>query len=161
VSIRTAIPSDVDFLAEMLFEAAYRPGGPRPGVEEAWSDPRIARYVTGWGRPGDAAVIAVGDDGRRLGAAWYRLFSEAEPGFGFVDANTPEISIALTPASRGRGIGTALLAALVERARHEGFHALSLSVRPENPAVHLYERAGFVRVESRDDHWTMRLDLSS
>jgi ribosomal protein S18 acetylase RimI-like enzyme len=106
-------------------------------------------------------VIAVGDDGRRLGAAWYRLFSEAEPGFGFVDAETPEISIAVVPASRGRGIGTALLAALVELGRDEGFHALSLSVSPENPAVRLYERAGFVRVESRDSHWTMRLDLSS
>ena len=145
----------------MLLEAAYRPGVPHPHAGEEWADPGIARYVTGWGRPGDGAVIAVGDDGRRLGAAWYRLFSEAEPGFGFVDAETPEISIAVVPASRGRGIGTALLAALVELGRDEGFHALSLSVSPENPAVRLYERAGFVRVESRDSHWTMRVDLSS
>jgi ribosomal protein S18 acetylase RimI-like enzyme len=78
-----------------------------------------------------------------------------------VDAETPEISIAVVPASRGRGIGTALLATLVARARHEGFHALSLRVSPENPVVRLYERAGFVRVESRDRHWTMRLDLRS
>jgi ribosomal protein S18 acetylase RimI-like enzyme len=163
VVVRAASPSDVDFLGEMLFEAACRPGAgaPRPRAEEGWSDPRIARYVAEWGRPGDGAVIAVGDDGRRLGAAWYRLFSEEEPGFGFVDAKTPEISIAVLPASRGRGIGTALLAALVERARDEGFHALSLSVSPENPSVRLYERAGFVRVESRDSHWTLRLDLSS
>jgi ribosomal protein S18 acetylase RimI-like enzyme len=116
--------------------------------------------VTGWGRPGDGGVIAVSDDGHRLGAAWYRLFSEEEPGFGFVDAQTPEISISVVPGSRGRGIGTALLTALVQHAHREGFHALSLSVSPENPAFRLYERAGFVRVESRDSHWTMRLDLS-
>jgi ribosomal protein S18 acetylase RimI-like enzyme len=144
----------------MLLEAAYRPGAPRPPAREQCDDPRIARYVTGWGRPGDGAVIAVGDDGHRLGAAWYRLFSDEEPGFGFVDAETPEISIAVVPDSRGRGIGTALLAALVELGRDEGFRALSLSVSPENPAVRLYERAGFVRVESRDRNWTMRLDLS-
>jgi ribosomal-protein-alanine N-acetyltransferase len=144
----------------MLFEAAYPSGAARP-VPEGWGDPRIARYVKGWGRPGDEAVIALGDDGRRLGAAWYRLFPEESPGFGFVDGETPEISIAVVPASRGRGIGTALLATLVGRARHGGFHALSLSVSPENPAVRLYERAGFVRVESRDRHWTMRLDLRS
>lgn len=145
----------------MLLEAAYRPSFPRPHAEEECSDPRIAKYVTGWGRPGDGAVIAVGDDGRRLGAAWYRLFSEEEPGFGFVNAETPEISIAVVPDSRGRGIGTALLAVLVERARREGFPALSLSVSPQNPAVRLYERSGFVRVPSRDSHWTMRLDLSA
>jgi ribosomal protein S18 acetylase RimI-like enzyme len=161
VAIRAASPSDVDFLGEMLSEAAYRAGALRPRAGEGWGDPRIARYLTGWGRPGDGAVIAVGDDGRRLGAAWYRLFSEEQPGFGFVDAKTPEISIAVVPTFRGQGIGTALLAGLVERARHEGFDALSLSVSPENPAVRLYERAGFVRVESRDRHWTIRVDLSS
>ena len=144
----------------MLSEAAYRPGASRPRFDEMRGDPRIARYVTGWGRPGDRAVVAVDDD-RRLGAAWYRLFSEKEPGFGFVDAETPEISIAVAPASRGRGIGTSLLVGLIERARREGFRALSLSVSPESPAVRLYERTGFVRVESRDSHWTMRLDLSS
>jgi ribosomal protein S18 acetylase RimI-like enzyme len=160
VFIRTAGPSDVDFLGEMLFEAAYRPGVARPPMDEMWSDSRIARYVTEWGRRGDAALIAVGDDGRRLGAAWYRLFSADEPGFGFVDADTPEISIAVVPDSRGRGVGSALLDALVERARREGFRALTLSVNPENPALRLYDRAGFVRVESRETHWTMRLELS-
>jgi [ribosomal protein S18]-alanine N-acetyltransferase len=159
VAIRTAGPSDVDFLGEMVLEAAYPPGFSRPQAGER-GDSRIAQYVEGWGRLGDAAVIAVGDDGRRLGAAWYRLFSEEKPGYGFVDAKTPELSIAVAPDSRGRGIGTALLAALVDRARREGFPALSLSVDPQNPAVRVYERAGFVRAESRDSHWTMRLSLS-
>jgi ribosomal protein S18 acetylase RimI-like enzyme len=128
-------------------------------LEEVLADPEIARYVAGWGRSGDAAVIAVGDEGRRLGAAWYRLFSEQEPGFGFVDSKTPEISIAVAADVRRRGIGATLLTALVDRARAQGFDALSLSVSPDNPAIRLYERHGFVRTESRDRHWTMRLDL--
>jgi ribosomal protein S18 acetylase RimI-like enzyme len=161
VRIRPAKPSDLDFLGEMLLEAAYRPDARRPRADERLADPGIARYLTEWGRPGDAAVIAVGKEGRRLGAAWCRLFSEEEPGFGFVDSETPEISIAVGPDFRGQGIGAALLAALVERASREGVRALSLSVSPENPAVRLYEHAGFIRIDSRDENWTMRLDLSS
>jgi ribosomal protein S18 acetylase RimI-like enzyme len=151
--------SDVRFLREMLVQAAYRPEVGRPSVEEMLASREIARYVAGWGRPGDAAVIAVDLRARRLGAAWYRLFSSDEPGFGFIDTLTPEISIALLPDQRGRGIGSRLLEALIERARREGFSALSLSVSPENPAADLYRRFGFVRVRSGDEHWTMRLDL--
>jgi ribosomal protein S18 acetylase RimI-like enzyme len=48
-------------------------------------------------------------------------------------------------AARGRGAGTAALAALDGELRARGVHALHLQVRPENPAVRLYERTGFVR----------------
>ena len=43
-----------------------------------------SRYVRGWGRPGDTAVIAL-EGGFPVGAAWYRLFPASEPGYGFVD----------------------------------------------------------------------------
>jgi GNAT superfamily N-acetyltransferase len=145
----------------MLLEAAYRPGPPRPPIDEALADLRIARYIESWGRPGDAALIAVDEAGRPIGAGWYRVFRREEPGFGFIDGATPEISIAVVPDRRSQGIGSALLGSLVDRAREEGFQALTLSVSPENPAVRLYERCGFVRVPSRDDQWTMRLDLKN
>ena len=93
--------------------------------------------------------------GERVGAAWYRLFDTEHPGYGFVDAETPELTIAVAEGWRGKGIGTALLRALVDRARTDGFAALSLSVSPDNPATELYRRHGFVRVRSRDDHWAM------
>jgi ribosomal protein S18 acetylase RimI-like enzyme len=121
---------------------------------------KVARYVAGWGRTHDAAVVAVADTtGRPVGAAWYRLFSDEEPGFGFVDATTPELSIAVVPERRCQGIGSALLGALIERAREDGHPALSLSVKPANRAAGLYARFGFARVSSRDEHWTMRLAL--
>ncbi|MDI3286253.1 GNAT family N-acetyltransferase [Polyangium sp. 15x6] len=58
-----------------------------------------------------------------------------------------QISIALTPSARGRGIG---VAAIVEAARrHEG--ELVALVRPDNTAsARAFERAGFVQVGSRD-----------
>jgi ribosomal protein S18 acetylase RimI-like enzyme len=143
----------------MLMEAAYRPGSGRPPIEAMLATPEIARYIADWGRPGDAALIAVDDDGECLGAAWYRLLSSGDPGFGFLDEATPELSIGVVPDRRGQGIGSALLTRLIEQARNEGFRSLSLSVSPENPAVALYRRHGFTRVPSSDKNWTMRLDL--
>jgi GNAT superfamily N-acetyltransferase len=136
----------------------WRPGAPPPTPEALASDPYHARYIGGWGRPGDVAVVA-DVDGRPVGAAWYRTFSADEPGYGFLDEGTPEISIAVEPEQRGRGVGTALLRALCRRAKRDGLEALSLSVERENPALRLYERIGFVEVEGTADACTMRVDL--
>ena len=46
---------------------------------------------------------------------------------------------------RGRGVGTALVAAAVEWARAHGLHKLALSVFPHNnAAIALYRKFGFV-----------------
>ena len=129
-----------------------------------WGDPATAdlptsRYVDNWGRPGDAAMIAL-DDGIEVGAAWYRLFSRSAPGYGFVDESIPELTIAVVPSRRGRGFGDGLLTALLERARQEGYTALSLSVEKENPALRLYERFGFRPVGEVGDSVVMRADLN-
>jgi len=139
--IRRGGRQDVRFLRDMLHHAYYwreREPGEGPGP--------VALYVKGWGRPGDTALIAV-EDGFPVGAAWYRLFRSDQPGYGFVDEETPELAIAVVPSRRGRGIGDALLEALFERARAEGYHALSLSVEAGNVALlAFYEKHGFRRV---------------
>ncbi|MBV8758348.1 MAG: GNAT family N-acetyltransferase [Deltaproteobacteria bacterium] len=48
-------------------------------------------------------------------------------------------------AARGSGAGTAALDQLDAELRPLGVRALHLQVRPENPALRLYERAGFER----------------
>jgi ribosomal protein S18 acetylase RimI-like enzyme len=157
--IRAASDSeeDVRFLwAILALAAAWRSRQPAAGVS---SDPSVARYVEGWGRRGDAGVIAEEAAGRPLGAAWYRLFTETEPGYGFIDPGIPEVSIGVEADARGQGIGTALLEALIERARAEGFPSLSLSVEDDNPAVRLYERAGFRTIGREGNARTMQLDL--
>jgi ribosomal protein S18 acetylase RimI-like enzyme len=116
-------------------------------------------YVENWGRQGDSAVIAL-DRGFPVGAAWYRLFKESRRGYGFVDEATPELSIAVVPSRRGHGIGGDLMTALLDQARREGYEAISLSVAKDSPAVGLYERYGFAKVDERDGALTMRADLS-
>jgi GNAT superfamily N-acetyltransferase len=163
--VRPGRPEDVGFLWDMIYEAAeWRPegSGPKPPREEVLSDPSISHYVEGWGRAGDAAVVAFHETyGRRIGAAWYRLMSPQDPGYGFVDASTPEVAIAVVPDRRGIGVGRTLLRALLETARSQGFGALSLSVERGNPAAELYERNGFVKLFSTDSDWVMKVYLSA
>ncbi len=102
----------------------------------------VSRYVRGWGRPGDTAVIAL-ENGFPVGAAWFRVFGGDEPGYGFVDERTPELAIAVVPSKRGHGVGDELLQALIAKAQAAGYERLSLSVEPGNPARKLYERHGF------------------
>jgi ribosomal protein S18 acetylase RimI-like enzyme len=133
--------------------------GSAGGAGDPPSNPHNERYTEGWGRDGDAGVVAL-KAGEAVGAAWYRRFSAGDPGYGFIDEETPEVSIAVDLGHRGRGVGTALLVALCERAAHDGFAALSLSVERDNPALRMYERQGFIEVNGTDDACTMRIDLS-
>ncbi len=149
--VRPAGAQDVRFLRDMLRHAYYW------RMNES-ADLPVARYVTNWGRPGDAGLVAL-EGANRVGAAWYRLFPGDEPGFGFVDESTPELTIAVVPSRRGHGFGHELMTGLLEQARKDGFEAVSLSVEKDSPAVRLYERYGFEKVEERGVSWTMRARL--
>jgi GNAT superfamily N-acetyltransferase len=142
--IRLAEPEDEPFLWDMGWEATAVDDGMRAlGREAAFAMPHVRRYLDGWGRPGDAAVVAVAADGRRLGAAWYRLFPAEDPGWGFVATDVPELSIGVVAEARSGGVGSALLDTLLTLAREQGHRAVSLSVDRRNPARRLYERMGF------------------
>lgn len=142
VEIRNATVGDEALLWHVL---NYASGDPDVmlSVDEIRADPALARYVDGWGRPGDAGAIAL-ERGAAVGAAWFRLFSADVPGYGFVGEDIPELAIFLEPEARGRGIGRALMHRLSELAHAAGFPTLSLSVRQNNhPALHLYLDLGY------------------
>ena len=142
--VRAAHAEDEAFLWRMLATTANLPPAEPPTVERVQKDPGIAPYLSGWGREGDAGVVAEAV-ASPVGAAWYRLFDGAHRGYGFVDAQIPEISIGVEVGWRGRGVGRALLEALVATARRDGHTALSLSVDARNaPALALYRSIGFV-----------------
>jgi GNAT superfamily N-acetyltransferase len=146
--IRPAGPQDVRFLRDMLKHAYHWRLNEDPDLP-------VARYVNNWGRPGDAGIIAW--ENGPIGAAWYRVFTTRDRGFGFVDERTPELTIAVVPSRRGGGLGGQLMEALLERARKEGHHGISLSA--EKGRTGLYERFGFRPVEEKDGTVTMKADL--
>jgi RimJ/RimL family protein N-acetyltransferase len=68
-----------------------------------------------------------------------------------------EIGMMVAADWRGRGVGTALVAAAIDWARARGLHKLTLSVFPHNAAaIALYRRFGFVEEGRRIQH--MRRD---
>ena len=150
--VRRGGHQDVRFLRDMLHHAYY--------WRERDPGSTAMRYVRAWGRPGDTAVIAL-EEGFPVGAAWFRLFPAVEPGYGYVDERTPELAIAVVPSRRGHGVGDALLRALLETARADGYAALSLSVDAKNEgAIRLYERHGFEQAGDDGVSVTMVASLS-
>ena len=152
--IRKGSQADVQFMRAMLAHAYHW------HVAGLDTEIPLSRYVDGWGRPGDLAVIAA-EGPNPVGAAWFRRFPAAAPGYGFVDEQTPELTIAVVPSRRRHGVGQELLDGLLEKARAEGVGALSLSVQRGSPAVAFYERNGFEPVGEHGAALTMLRRLES
>jgi RimJ/RimL family protein N-acetyltransferase len=64
-----------------------------------------------------------------------------------------EIGMLVAAGWRGRGVGSALVAAAIDWSRSRGLHKLSLSVFPHNEAaIALYRKFGFVEEGRRTKH---------
>ena len=155
VVVRRGGAQDVRFLRDMLHHAYYW----KERMPDAGPGP-VQLYVKAWGRAGDTAMIAL-LDGFPVGAAWFRLFKETAPGFGFVDEQTPELAVAVVPNARGQGVGSALLTSLLAEARAGGYRALSLSVDRHNEgAIALYRHHGFAQVGETQESLTLQVDIA-
>ena len=134
--VRAGEPSDAAFIVTMAQLASVMEDDPLPPAD----DPAL---LLGLPSSPDTAVVALDDDGRPIGVAWWHLRDRslvvAPDG-----APVPEIVVAVVPAARGRGVGRRLLDALAARAAERGHDRLALNVHIRNPAAHLYSRAGFV-----------------
>lgn len=143
--LRPATIADEPLLREMLYLAIFVPPDEPPAPADIVDEPGLSHYVAGFGtHRGDLGYIA--EDGRPVGAAWVRRLTRDDPGYGYVDDKTPELSMAVVASHRGRGIGTALLERLLQQVAR-----CSLSVDDRSRALALYERSGFVFV-ARDGH---------
>jgi L-amino acid N-acyltransferase YncA len=92
------------------------------------------------------------DDGRAVGWAALAPVSSRP-----VYAGVAEVSVYVAAAARGRGVGTALLAALVESSEARGIWTLEAGILPENEAsVRMHERCGFRVVGRRERLGRMR-----
>ncbi|MCT7996560.1 GNAT family N-acetyltransferase [Laspinema sp. C5] len=139
----------------MLYQALYVPKGQSVPPREVVRLPELACYVRGWKRVGDCDFLASdAATGQSVGAVWSRLLVGENKGYGYVDDDTPELSIAVVPEYRGQGVGTQLLTHLLASA--SGQSSISLSVSVDNPALRLYERFGFEVVSKSDGSLTMK-----
>lgn len=141
--LRPATADDEPFLRRMTYEAAVRPDRPGEPFDQVLANPRNARFVDGWGRPGDLGVVAE-DDGEPVGAAWLRMHAGEEFAPGYRGDPVAQLAIALVVPYRGRGWGRELLEHLLDEAERRGVHEIQLTVGVANvAAVRLYETMGF------------------
>ena len=107
--IREIRKDEIPFLWDMLYEALFVPEGEDPYPKTILENPSISKYLNHFGNnPNDLALVA--EHNRLLiGAIWGRSFPVVNPGYGFIAENIPEISIAVSPAFRNKGVGTHLL----------------------------------------------------
>ncbi|MEG4167405.1 MULTISPECIES: GNAT family N-acetyltransferase [unclassified Microcoleus] len=146
-SIRPLTQEDEPFLWKMLYEAAHMAEEGESTVQAVVNHPLIAKYVKNWGRANDLGFAAIKLNGNQpVGAAWLRLFTEDDKGFGWVDNTIPELAIAVLPEYTNQGVGTQLLDRLLSAAK-VSYRSVSLSVRSSNRVLSLYERSGFKVIE--------------
>jgi GNAT superfamily N-acetyltransferase len=151
--------ADPGLVQQVLYMALdWNPEETLPPIEVVVEHPEALRYHTGWGRRGDFGVAAE-IDGDFVGGAYCRLFTAEDHGHGFVDAETPEVAVAVVAGHQGAGIGGRLLQELARLARAGGYPALSLSVNVDNPAVRLYRRLGYAEISNDGGSYRMVLQL--
>jgi len=155
---KKADKSDSSIIKEMLYHAIYLPEGKAAPSKNIIEIPELLKYYKDWGKESDAGWIAFNEN-NPIGAAWIRLLTGEDKGYGYVDENTPELSIAVLPEYRNKGIGSKLLEKITEEAKIK-FKAVCLSVTKNNPARNLYKRFGFIEIDEIDNSITMikRLD---
>lgn len=153
IEFRDLRASDQSVLWDWLHIALWDPppAGLRP--REVLDDPGVRIYAEDWGQPTDIGVVAV-VDGSDAGACWMRVLPEGV-GLASIDETTPQLGIALEPPYQRRGLGEPLMREALGRAWRAGREQVSLTVHPENPAIPLYERCGFEKVDIRRGYHLM------
>src|SRR5215470_1486653 len=141
VRIRDARAEEPDRIGELRV-AAYRADGL---LSETYAD--TLRVL---GMDGTGEILAAVDGERLLGTVTLVIWPHGgevlrDPGEGEIRA------LAVASAAQGRGIGRALLTAVMRRAAAREVRELLLLTQPEmRAAQHLYADAGFRRMPGRD-----------
>ena len=154
--IRPLTSQDEPILWDMVYQGLQSGQETNAPSREILKGPEFARYVEGWGRPGDAGFVAHDPaSGKTLGAVWCRP-SNAVSRKGDQES-IPELAWAVEPQHRRRGIGAALMTQWVKANPQQS--AVTLAVSAKNPAVRLYERFGFKVASEEPRSVTMRREV--
>ncbi|WP_375390650.1 GNAT family N-acetyltransferase [uncultured Sphingomonas sp.] len=143
-------------MATVTRAIALRPGSARDidTVERLMADAFDPRWGEAWTRGQCLGVLAM--PGVRLTLAY---LDEAPAGFALVRQVLDEVElllIAVAAHRRRRGVGEAMLRAVIADARGAGVARVHLEVRAGNTAVRLYLARGFHKVGERRGYYRGR-----
>ncbi len=153
--IRSLRKDETDLLKDFLYEAIFVPKGTEPPARDIVEKPELRVYTEDFGeRRGDNCLVA-DFGGKVVGAVWTRIMND----YGHVDDETPSFAISLYREYRGRGIGTQLMAKMLERLKEQGYQRASLAVQKANYAVKMYRKVGFYTVDENAEEYIMVCEL--
>lgn len=148
--IRELYKSEYYILKEILYEAIFIPKGIDSPSKEILNKPELQIYISNFGKKDDNALVALVNN-KIVGIVWTRIMND----YGYVDDNTPSLSISLYKEFRGLGIGYKLMKEMLELLKEKGYKQVSLSVQKENYAVNLYKKLGFEIYKVKDLEYIM------
>jgi GNAT superfamily N-acetyltransferase len=147
VKTRRCRAEDLAFVEEMIVAACFPPVRALPTVDEARQFPHAARWLGPPISASDIAVVAEAEGIGPIAAAVGRRFEKAEPSWGVISPDVPELALAVASEHRGKRVGEALLRGWLDELRASGFTSASLTVSLHNEhALRLYARCGFREV---------------
>lgn len=152
--IREIKPIEYPFLNEMLYQAIFVADKKIILPREIIEQPDLRKYIQDFGKVGDYCFVAE-QKGKLIGAIWIRFIN----GYGFVDNETPELSMAVLKEHRGKGIGNQLLIAMIDWLTNNRLKRVSLSIDRDNFAYGLYKKHGFVDYLTSEKSITMTKEL--
>jgi len=157
--IREISPSEYSLLENFLYEAIFQRNennlAPRSIIEQ----PELKVFIEDFGKPDDYCLVAE-CDGKIAGAVWTRILCGEVKGFGNIDNETPEFAISLYKEYRNKGIGTALMKAMLILLKSKGYKKTSLAVQKDNYAVKMYSKVGFNIVDEFEEEYLMVCQLN-
>lgn len=142
-------------LKDFLYEAIFIPAGETPPPRDIIERPELSIYYDNFGEGPADLCLAAEDNGRVIGAVWTRLMHD----YGYVDDETPSFAISLYKEYRGKGIGTRLMAGMLNLLKAEGWKKASLAVQKDNYALRMYEKLGFRTVGENEQEFIMIREL--
>ena len=107
---------------------------------EAWTRSQCAGILP---MTGVKLVLARDGDAEPVGFSLYRT----------VAGDAELLLLAVAPQSQGNGVGRHLLGHFIEDAKTNGAERIHLEVRDGNPAIRIYEAAGFEQVNRRRNYY--------
>ena len=142
-------------LEDFLYHAVFQPPGGPLIPRDVIFEPEVFVYIKDFGAgAGDCGVVAE-RCGEITGAAWTRII----PGYGHIDAHTPELATSVLPEFRGQGIGILMMTRLFELLHRRGYRQTSLAVQKQNAAARFYTRLGYKIIRENDEELIMVKDL--
>lgn len=155
--IRPIKQEELLLLTEFLYEAIHQTDRANPVPRTILQSPSLWSYIDRFGSQKDDHCLVAEEDGIIVGAIWVRCIKS----YGYIADHVPEIVISVYPQYRKKGIGTALLAAMLNLLSEKGYPQTSLSVQKDNDAVSMYRKAGFQIYKETQQEYIMTYDFTN